>query len=419
MTRTLRKFINILLALLTVTALILMSGCAKEQETVPEEEMLPVVNEINMTTYNNFALDLLKSTRQADENIIISPILIGTTMTMLRMGATGTTAEQIDELLGMTINDYELVSDQCSQIVSRLDTLAGIRYETGMGLYLDEGPAIREEYAVMAEENFSLDIEFLNFSNEKTVVNINDWADIETTGLVETIITQSEINEDLLALLINVNGLDCEWEVSFDPTNTRPLPFAMYDGRSVAVPMMRGKLAMNFYEDENVTAAFIPLSGREVSLAILLPSQDQRLDEFIDALKAEDIELWRYISYEAEKYINIPQIDWQQKLSFKKVLTNMGAGSIFDEETAEFTDLGSDFYLTDMWQTTIITAVEDGEAEPNVTAIDLTRARGQGEEFFSIDRPFLFAVIENQTGGILMTGTMTNPLEKNTYLTEE
>ncbi len=419
MTRTFKKLINILLALFMITALILMSGCNNQQQEAEEEEMLPVVNEITLTTYNDFALNLLKNTRQADENIIISPILIGTTMTMLRMGANGNTAEQIDELMGMTITDYDLVASQCAQIVSRLDTMAGIRYETGMGLYLDEGPAIREEYAVMAEENFGLDIEFLNFSGKKTVVDINDWADIETTGLVETIITQNEINDEMLALLINVNGLDCEWEVSFDPTNTRPLPFAMYDGRNVAVPMMRGRLSMNYYEDENVTAAFIPLSGREVSLAIILPSEDQRLDEFIDGLTAEDIELWRYISVESERYLNIPKIDWQQKLRFKSTLSNMGAGSIFEEETADFTDLGSEFYLTDMWQTTIITAVEDGEAEPNVTAIDLTRAKGQGEEFFSINRPFLFAVIENETGGILMTGTMTNPLEKNTYLTEE
>ena len=108
-------------------------------------------------------------------------------------------------------------------------------------------------------------------------------------------------------------------------------------------------------------AAFIPLSGREVSLAIILPSEDQRLDEFIDGLTAEDIELWRYISVESERYLNIPKIDWQQKLRFKSTLSNMGAGSIFDEETADFTDLGSEFYLTDMWQTTIITAVEDGE----------------------------------------------------------
>ena len=253
MTRTFKKLINILLALFMITALILMSGCNNQQQEAEEEEMLPVVNEITLTTYNDFALNLLKNTRQADENIIISPILIGTTMTMLRMGANGNTAQQIDELMGMTITDYALVASQCAQIVSRLDTMAGIRYETGMGLYLDEGPAIREEYAVMAEENFGLDIEFLNFSGKKTVVDINDWADIETTGLVETIITQNEINDEMLALLINVNGLDCEWEVSFDPTNTRPLPFAMYDGRNVAVPMMRGRLSMNYYEDENVT----------------------------------------------------------------------------------------------------------------------------------------------------------------------
>jgi serine protease inhibitor len=36
-----------------------------------------------------------------------------------------------------------------------------------------------------------------------------------------------------------------------------------------------------------------------------------------------------------------------------------------------------------------------------------------------VDRPFLFAAIDNDTGGILMIGTMTNPLEKNAYMTED
>ena len=64
----------------------------------------------------------------------------------------------------------------------------------------------------------------------------------------------------------------------------------MDDGKGVSVPMMRGKLAMNFYEDENVTAAFLPMSGRETSLAILLPPEDaSSLEEFINKLTAEDI----------------------------------------------------------------------------------------------------------------------------------
>ena len=70
------KIVNYLLALLLVTALILMPGCAKKEEPEPED-LLPVVNEITFETYNQFALDLLKAYRKEDENMILSPISVG------------------------------------------------------------------------------------------------------------------------------------------------------------------------------------------------------------------------------------------------------------------------------------------------------------------------------------------------------
>ena len=420
MTESLKKNINIFLALLIITALILMPGCAKKEEPLPEET-LPVVNEITLTSYNQFALELLKATREEDGNIILSPISVGVTLTMLRMGAAEGTARQIDDVLGMTIADYDIVAQNCHSIVSRLNALSGLWYETGIGLYIDEGPSVRESYAVMAENNFAVDITFMNFDSDepKAEVAINDWADIITSGRVEKLIKTDELPHDLLTLLVNVNALDCTWEMEFDPSNTRPLPFNLDDGKGVAVPMMRGKLAMNFYEDENVTVAFLPMAGRETSLAVIMPPEGDSLNEFIDKLTAEDIDLWRYISVEAEHYINIPKIDWQQIISFKPNLRQMGAGDMFDAELADFSDLGSGFYLGDMWQTSIFRAIESGVAESTITAIDLTRAQGQEEYFFSVDRPFLFAAIDNDTGGILMIGTMTNPLEKNAYMTED
>ncbi len=418
MTRKTKKAINNLLALLIITVLILMPGCGKKEEPVPEET-LPIVNDITFTTYNQFALELLKRTRNVDENIILSPISVGITMTMLRMGADNDTAKQIDEALGMTITDYNLVTQQCAQIVSRLNDLSGVWYETGVGLYIDEGPSIKESYAVMTEENFNVDIEFMNFDGDSAEIEMNDWADIITSGRVGKLVKTGELPEDLLTLLINISALDCVWEMEFDSSNTRPLPFNMTNGKGAAVPMMRGKLAMNFYEDEGVTAAFLPMAGRETSLAIIMPPEDELLSEFIDNLTAEDIELWRYISVEAEHFVNIPKIDWQQIISFKSTLTNMGVSDMFDPELADFSDLGNNFYLGDMWQTTIFRAIENGTQESTITAIDLTRAQGQGEYFFSANRPFLFAAIDNQTGGILMIGTMTNPLENNSYLTEE
>ena len=413
------KIINIILALLMITALILLPGCSKEEEPVPEEELLPVVNDISFTTYNQFALELLKSTGETGENLILSPISVGVTLTMLRMGAEGDTAKGIDEVLGMTIDDYNMVISQCAQIVDRLEALSGVRYDTGVGLYVDEGPSVRESYAVMAEDSFNVDIEFMNFDSDRAETDINDWADIATSGRVEKLVRTDGLPQDILTLLININALDCVWEMEFDPTNTRPLPFNMDDGKGVSVPMMRGKLAMNFYEDENVTVGFFPMSGRETSLAIILPPEDVSLNEFINNLQAENIELWRYISVETENYVNIPEINWQQIISYKTILTEMGAGDMFDPDKADFSNLGDSFYLGDMWQTTVFRALETGTAESTITAIDLTRAKGNEEYFFSVDRPFLFAAIDNQTGGILMLGTMTNPLEENTYITED
>ena len=419
MTFRLNKIINIMSALLLITALILMPGCAKKEEPIPEEEMLPVVNEIGLSTYNQFALELLKASRQENDNIILSPTSVGITMTMLRLGAEGDTAKGIDEALGMTVDDYDMAADQCRQIMLKLNALSGLWYETGVSLYIDEGPSIKESYAVMAEENFFMDINFMDFENERAEIEINDWADITTSGRVEKLVKIEELQHDLLTLLINVSALDCVWEMEFDDTNTRPLPFELSDGKGVSVPMMRGKLAMNFYEDEHVTAAFIPMAGRETSLAIIIPPEDELLEEFINELTSEDIELWRYIAVEAEHYVNIPKIDWQQITSFKPVLANMGAGDMFDMETADFSGLGNGFYLGDMWQTSIFRAIESGVAESNITAIDLTRAQGNGEYFFSVNRPFLFAAIDNETGGILMIGTMANPLKKNAYLSED
>ena len=261
-------------------------------------------------------------------------------MTMLRMGAANETASQIDDMMGMTIDDYNIVAEKCGEIVERLSALSGVWYDTGISLYIDEGPSVIETYAVMAEEKFNLDINFMNFNNPRAEIDINDWADITTSGRIEKIVKTDGLPHDLKTLLINISALDCVWEMEFDSTNTRPLPFNLEDGRGVAVPMMRGKLAMNFYEDENVTVAFLPMSGGETSLAIIMPPEGDKLSEFINKLTAEDIQLWRYISVEAEHYVNIPKIDWQQIVSFKETLTDMGSGSIFDPRNGRFFGFG-------------------------------------------------------------------------------
>ncbi len=398
----------ILISLLLIIALLFMQGCKKEE--IIAEETLPVVNDITFTTYNQFALELLKNSRQAEENIIISPISIGITLTMLRMGAKNATAEGIDNTLGMTYPDFDAATAQCAEIVDRLNELKGLWYETGSGLFIDEGPSIKESYAVSIENNFDILIKFMNFNSDRAEIEINDWGDEATSGRVTELVRIDELPEDLLTLLINVNALDSIWEMEFDPDNTRLMPFGISESKGVAAPTMRGKMNMKLYEDEDVTAGFLPMDGGQTLFAIIMPPEDVPLEIFLDTLSADDIELWRLIAADVNHFINMPKIDWYQVKSFKEPLSKMGAGDMFDKSLADFSNMGDGFYLGDIWQTTIVRAIENGAKPSDITAIDLTRARGNGEYFFSVNRPFLFAAIDNQTGGILMIGTMANPL---------
>jgi serpin B len=142
-----------------------------------------------------------------------------------------------------------------------------------------------------------------------------------------------------------------------------------------------------------------------------MPPPGRSLENFVEKITANDIEGWRRMAPDVTHFINLPKLDWYKVQSFKEPITKMGGGNIFEKDNADFSMLGSDFYIGDIWQTTIISATERGKEKSNITKVDLTRAKGQGKYFFRVDRPFLVAAIDNQTGCILMIGTMVNPLK--------
>ena len=106
-----------------ITALILLPGCAKEEEPVPEEDLLPVVNEISFDHIQSICLGAFENIREkTEENLILSPVSVGITLTMLQDGSVkATQPKEIDEVMGMTIDDYNMVIDRkmCRQIVDR------------------------------------------------------------------------------------------------------------------------------------------------------------------------------------------------------------------------------------------------------------------------------------------------------------
>lgn len=436
MNNTLIRKTIILSTILLLTAVV--TGCGSNE---PEVTVVPVntpppipyVENIELNTFNDFAIELLKNIRadmsranesEDDEtneavsssgNVVISPINIGVALTMFNIGALGDTQMGIQESLNLELGDAALLTNSAKALMDTFLEQQGAQFANGYTLYVNEGPTIREDFAVRMEDYFKLDLNFTNFDDERLEIHINDWASniTEASAKVTTIFSDSTLPHDTSTFMLSVSAVDCRWETAFNLANTRTLPFTSDGGQALAVPTLRGKMTIGFYEDERVTVGLLPLAGGKTTLAIFIPPDDDTIEKFLIEFTGEDIALWKLLSYQKEKWLYLPKINFSNPnvLELSTVLSNMGADEMFNAQTADFTNLGSNFYIDDFYLASQIRITETGENETDITPVDITRANNNGEDFFIVDRSFVFALLDEETGGILTIGTLANPIE--------
>ncbi len=424
-----KKIISILIVLV-ISLSFISCQTAESSEPVsvePTEDPYTYVEVLELNTYNDFAIDLLKSIRadmsagdegsasDASGNVVVSPVNVGVALTMFSIGAVGTTKEGIQDALSLELGDAALLTSSAKNLMDSLSEKEGAQFANGYTLYINEGPTVREDFAVRMEDYFRLDLNFENFDEERLEVHLNDWASNLTndSAPITSIFSVNSLPHDTSTFMLSVSSVDCRWDTEFNLANTRTLPFTSDSGQALAVPTMRGKMTIGFYENEDVTMGLFPLAGNTITLAIFIPPDDDTLEKFLNDFTGDDILKWQLLAYEKEKWIYLPKINFSYPvvLELSGVLSQMGASDMFNSETADFTNLGSDFYIDDFYAASLIRITETGENESDITPVDITRANNNNEDFFIVDRSFVFALLDNETGGILTIGTLANPIE--------
>lgn len=428
---------TILLSVILLLLAFNFFGCAVEDPNatptpfVPTPEPVPFVENIQIDTYNDFAIELLKQVRlekaeasagqsdssasKATGNVIISPINVGVALTMFYIGAKGDTKTGIEDALNIDFGDSTLLTLSSKELMDKLSEQQGAEFANGYSLYVNEGPTIREDFAVRMEDYFRLNLVFTEFDDERLEIRLTDWAsDITSSSArITSLFSTNYIPHDIPTFMLSVSSVDCKWDTAFNLANTRTLPFTADDGTALAVPTLRGKMTIHFYEDDDVTVGFLPLYGGKTTLAIFIPPNDDTIDEFLTNFTGDNIILWKALAYEKEKWLYIPKVSFSSPniIELSQVLSKMGASEMFNSELADFSNLGSNFYINRFYQVSQIRITETGENESDIEPVDITRANNNGEDFFIIGRSFVFAILDEETGGILSIGTLANPIE--------
>jgi len=348
--------------------------------------------------------DLATAIPTDDGNLIFSPASLSIAFAMLREGAVGATAEEIDRVLHLPPDRQKVYNGLLHQLH---DVGAGDVLELNNALFLDESLEVKPEFLEALKKWYGAGVELADFP-DPALDQINGWVEDKTHGRIPQLLDQL----DPLAVfaLVNTVYLNAKWEQPFDPDDTQDDSFTTAAGAEVSVPTMHASTTYDYAETSTWQAVRQPYQGGELSMVVLLPKDDTDPVELLktDALAAADR---GFSSTEVE--LALPKWDMETTAELTGILRTLGMDDTFGGR-GDFSALTSDpsFAVTQVLQRANITVGEEGTEAAAATVIvgeAMAAAPPQGAVAFVADHPFAFAIVHGPTGVPLFEGVVDDP----------
>ncbi|MPZ61339.1 MAG: hypothetical protein GEU93_08585 [Propionibacteriales bacterium] len=340
-----------------------------------------------------------------DGNAVVSSASIGTAFAMLRPGAEGETAEQIDDVLGFPANGlgpaYNFLTDQWMATGEDAPELS-----VANSLFVQEGFALKEPFLDALARDFGAGVRAVAFMSGDATAVIDDWVRRETRDRIKKLFDR--LSPATMLVLANAIYLKARWVHQFSPYATGDEEFHRADGGLVDVPHMHQTTLFDHADGDGWSAVRLPYRGGELSMWVLLPDAGgDPLDLLDPATLASAAESARPVFVK----LSLPRWDFESDMPLNAALQAMGMTRAFTG-AAEFPGV-SDVSLSidQVRHRAVITVDEEGTEAAAVTGIamrvSLTVPRDPVE--FAADHPFAFVITHDPSGAPLFEGVVGDP----------
>jgi serpin B len=386
---------------------------------------------------DGFAFDLL-ARLDSEGNLCLSPTSVALALAMVRPGAHGNTASEMDAVLRQFGAD-----GQESQIVALMNQLRGQTvYVDAEGLPLQPGdtpdPAqpdpvllltianqlfsqkdmpVEQAYLDALSSTYDAGVGQLDFMNdpESARLTINKWANDNTKGRIPNVLQPGDITPYTRIALANAIYLKANWRDKFDPKNTAPADFTTAAGTKVSVPTMSNELRLNYVAGQGYRAVDVPLEMLSTLTMTFIVPDDMaafqstltaaEFDSILSSMKTYDVSLW------------LPKLSVESRFDLANVLKAMGMKDLFDPNAADLSGITT---AEKLFVKQVIHQANMDVDEEGVTAAAVTVVLGLGlaaepppHVDFRIDKPFLYFIRDRQSGAILFMGRVNDASAKN------
>lgn len=378
---------------------------------VPTVETIPN-NFISATT--DFSINLFKQCNSTTNNSLISPTSVALALGMTANGAKGKTLDQLNNLLGQS----KFSIDQLNSYYHTMSSI--LQSDKTNKIYLANSIWYRKDKSLIVNPNFlQINTDFYksaayeaDFDSPKTIDAINNWVNCNTNGLIDSIVEHIEPSSQLL--LIDTVLFDAEWQDIFISTNVRKGNFTKTSGSIVEVDFM-SSFGEIYIKSSNAQGFIKPYKNSKYSFAAILPNEGILLSEYIKALNGESfLSLINSSKSNETTTICLPKFKYEYDISLIKPLQNLGFSEGFNPDKADFSQMATssygNFYIGNILHKTFIQVEEYGTKAGAVTKVDsVSGGMGSMAKLVDLNRPFVYAIIENETNLPLFIGTVMDP----------
>ena len=391
---------------LLVSSIVLKCACSFGYSDTPKKGSDAMERLISASNTFGFNVFHWLVERNSDENIFISPTSLEIALSMTYNGAGGKTQEtmaKVLEIQGMSLNEVNQANAMLMQRLGNLDQ--DILLDMANSLWAREGEKFKLDFLKRNEEFYGADLRHLDFDDPKAPSVINDWVKEKTQGKIEEI--EHEILSGVILYLINAVYFKGRWTVMFDEKYTGERDFTLLDGSKKKVAMMMTESRrFKYLAGKSFDAVGLPYGAGKMSMYIFVPHRGSSLKEFCEELTAGNWDNWMSQFQQPGLTVVMPRFKLEYDVKISDALIALGMGIAFEPDAADFSGMCSGrIWIDEVKQKTYLEVNEEGTEAAAATSVKMKK----GGRPMHVDRPFFFAIRDNETGAMLFMGSVVEP----------
>ena len=355
--------------------------------------------------FTDFSVNLFRESMTAGENTTTSPLSALLALAMTGRGSEGETREELEAAMGGKMDE---LCSLLNLLQKQLQEREGVDLTIANSIWLRDDAdrlTVKDQFLVDAREYFDARIYKAAF-DETTVKDINNWCSKATDGMIDQLVKTIDPSE--VMHLINAICFDATWEIPYDSYEVSTQDFHTEDGKVQKADLMYST-EMTYISDENATGFIKPYQGG-YSFAAILPKEGISVADYIASMTGYSFRNLMAGASEEPVAAALPKFSGEYSVDLIPALKALGIRQLFDADAAELGDMATsangNIFISKVFQKAFIEVDTEGTRAAAATDIAAEDGAMMVMKEVRLDRPFLYAIIDDETGVPVFMGTV-------------